>query len=180
MVNASLPATLNPIDMTLITTQDPHFSLRFATPDDAQHVVDFMKKLGAYQKMLEKITATEASIRKLLTEGRGEAVFGSYDGQIVAFMYFCQTSSAFTGQQGLYIDGFLVDDCMRGKGLGTIMMAFMSKLALERGCQRLEWGCLDWNAPTIQFYRNLGATSVDIMTIYRFAPEQLQANAAQF
>lgn len=69
---------------------------------------------------------------------------------------------------------------MRFKGLGKIMMAFMSKLALERGCQRLEWGCLDWNEPTVRFYRDLGATSVDIMTIYRFAPEQLHANAAQF
>jgi GNAT superfamily N-acetyltransferase len=166
--------------MTLITTRDPRFSLRFATPDDAAQVVDFMKKLGAYQKMLEKITATEASMCKLLTEGRGEAVFGVYDGQVVAFIYFCQTSSAFTGQQGLYIDGFLVDDAMRFKGLGKIMMAFMSKLALERGCQRMEWGCLDWNEPTIKFYRDLGATPVDIMTIYRFAPDQLRANAAQF
>jgi GNAT superfamily N-acetyltransferase len=166
--------------MPLVTTKDPHFSLRFATPDDAGLVVDFMKKLGSYQKMLEKITATEANMRRLLTEGRGEAVFGIYDGQMVAFAYFCQTSSAFTGQQGLYIDGFLVDDSMRFKGLGKIMMAFMSKLALERGCQRLEWGCLDWNEPTIKFYRDLGATPVDIMTIYRFAPEQLRTNAAQF
>jgi GNAT superfamily N-acetyltransferase len=166
--------------MTPIPTQDPRFLLRFATPDDAGLVLDFMKKLGSYQKMLEKITATETGLRKLLTEGRGEAVFGAYDGQTVAFVYFCQTSSAFTGQSGLYNDGFLVDDAVRFKGLGKVMMAFMSRLALERGCQRLEWGCLDWNEPAIKFYRNLGATSVDIMTIYRFAPEQLQANAAQF
>jgi len=166
--------------MTLIPTRDPQFFLRFATPDDAGEVVRFMKQLGTYQKMADKITATEATIRKLLADNRGEAVFGLYGGEPVGFVYFCQTSSAFTGQTGLYIDGFLVDDAMRFKGLGKIMMAFMARLALERGCQRLEWGCLDWNAPTIEFYKGLGATSVDIMTIYRFAPEQLQANAALF
>ena len=166
--------------MTLIPTRDPQFFLRFATPDDAGEVVRFMKQLGAYQKMADKITATEAGIRKLLADNRGEAVFGLYGGEPVGFVYFCQTSSAFTGQTGLYIDGFLVDDAMRFKGLGKIMMAFMARLALERGCQRLEWGCLDWNAPTIEFYKGLGATSVDIMTIYRFAPEQLQANATLF
>lgn len=172
-----LPA---PSPMPLIATKNPQFFLRLATPDDAGLVVRFMQKLGAYQKMADKITATEDGIRQLLANNRGEAVFGSYNGELVGFVYFCQTSSAFTGQTGLYIDGFLVDDAMRFKGLGKIMMAFMSRLALERGCQRLEWGCLDWNEPTIAFYKSLGASSVDIMTIYRFAPAQLQANAALF
>jgi GNAT superfamily N-acetyltransferase len=166
--------------VTTIPTKDPHFSLRFASPDDAALILDFMKKLGTYQKMADKIIATPEGIRKLLVEKKGEAVFGVYAGEIAGFVYFCQNSSAFTGQSGLYIDGFLVDDAMRFKGLGKIMMAFLSRLALERGCQRLEWGCLDWNAPTIQFYKNLGAYGVDNMTIYRFAPEQLKANAARF
>lgn len=166
--------------MNNIPTKDPKFSLRFAKPEDAGFVVSFMKKLGAYQKMADKISATDDGIRKLLTDKRGEAVFGIYGGEMVGFVYFFQTSSAFTGQTGLYIDGFLIDDAMRFKGLGKIMMSFMSKLALERGCQRLEWGCLDWNQPTIQFYKNLGAYSVDEMTIYRFAPDQLKANAARF
>ncbi|TXH89811.1 MAG: GNAT family N-acetyltransferase [Rhodoferax sp.] len=166
--------------MDKIATRDPRFFLRFATPDDAGLVLDFMKKLGTYQKMADKIIATEAGLRSLLERQRGEAVLGLYDGEPVAFVYFCQTSSAFIGQSGLYIDGFLVDERLRFKGLGRILMAFMSKLALERGCQRLEWGCLDWNEPTIRFYKSLGAYGVDNMTIYRFAPEQLQANAALF
>ena len=163
-----------------IATQDPRFLLRFATPDDAGLLLDFMHQLGSYQKMRDKIVATEVGLRQLLSQGKGEAIFGDYDGQTVAFAYFCQTSSAFIGQSGLYIDGFLVNESMRGKGLGHIMMAFMAKLALERGCQRLEWGCLDWNEPSIKFYRKLGAHSVDAMTIYRFSPEQLKVNAALF
>lgn len=166
--------------MTIILTQDPKFLLRFATPDDAGLVVSFMKKLGDNQKMADKITATEEGIRRLLADKKGEAVFGVYDGRVVGFVYFCQTSSAFTGQSGLYIDGFLVIRAMRFKGLGKTMMAFMAKLALDRGCQRLEWGCLNWNKPGIKFYKSLGATSVDSMTIYRFAPDQLKANAAAF
>ena len=164
----------------MIQTKDTKFTLRFATPQDAGLVLAYMKKLGAYQQMLEKITATEEDIHKLLAEGRGEAVLGDYEGQTVGFVYFCQNSSAFIGKTGLYIDGFLIDDAMRGKGLGKIMMAFMSKLAVERGCQRLEWGCLDWNEPSITFYRDLGAYSVDTMTIFRFSPDQLLANAARF
>ena len=166
--------------MTLIQTKNHKFSLRFATPQDAGLVLEYMKKLGAYQKMLDKITATEDGIRKLLSEGKGETVFGEYDGQTVGFFYFFQNATADIGQSGLYVDGFLIDDAVRFQGLGQIMMAFMSKLAVERGCQRLEWGCLDWNEPTIQFYRDMGAYSVDAMTIFRFSPDQLKVNAALF
>ena len=166
--------------MNPIPTKDPRFSLRFAAPEDAGLVVAYMKKLGAYQKMLENITATEEGIGKLLAGQRGEVIFGDYDGETVGFVYFYQNSSAFTGQSGLYIDGFLIDTAMRGKGLGGVMMAFMSELALERGCKRLEWGCLDWNDQAIQFYRNMGAYSVDEMTVFRFTPEQLERNAGLF
>jgi GNAT superfamily N-acetyltransferase len=165
---------------TLIHTKNPDFSLRCATPADAGLVLAFMKKLGSYQKMADKIVATESGLHALLTAQRGEAVFGTYAGETVAFAYFCQTSSAFIGQSGMYIDGFFVEESMRFKGLGKIMMAWLSKLAVERGCKRLEWACLDWNQPTIAFYKGLGAYSVDGMTIYRFAPDTLQANAALF
>ena len=174
------PRLLTKSPRKLITTKDPQFTLRFATPEDAGLVLGFMRKLGSYQKMADKIVATEEGLRTLLAAKRGEAVFGDYAGETVAFAYFCQTSSAFIGQSGLYIDGFFVDESMRFKGLGKIMMTYLSKLAVERGCKRLELACLDWNQPTIAFYRGLGAYSVDGMTIYRFAPDTLQANAALF
>jgi GNAT superfamily N-acetyltransferase len=164
----------------LINTKDPNFTLRFATPDDSGLVLSFMQELGSYQKMSDKIVATEDGLRGLLAANKGEAIFGSYAGETVAFAYFCQTSSAFIGQSGMYIDGFFVDESMRFKGLGKIMMAFLSKLAVERGCKRLEWACLDWNEPTIAFYKGLGAYSVDGMTIYRFTPDVLQGNADLF
>ena len=77
-------------------------------------------------------------------------------------------------------DAFYIDETMRFKGLGKIMMAFMSKLAITRGCKRLEWGCLDWNQKAVKFYKELGAASVDPMTIYRFSPDVLKENANRF
>ncbi len=166
--------------MLNIHTQDPQFCLRTASPDDAALVVSFMKKLGAFQNMADKIIATPERIERLLASKQGEAVFGIYDGQTVGFAYFHQKSSAFTGRSGLFIDGFLIDDALRGKGLGNIMMQFLSKHALDRGCEMLEWGCLDWNAPAIDFYQKLGAYRVDEMRIYRLSPDVLAANALLF
>jgi GNAT superfamily N-acetyltransferase len=166
--------------MTNIPTQNLRFVLRRATSDDAGLVLDFMRKLGAYQRMADDITATKASLRKLLEAGQGEAVFGLYDGTPVGLIFYNQTSSAFTGRSGLFIDGFYVDDAVRHQGIGKIMMAFMAKEAMARGCQMLEWGCLDWNAPTIAFYQGLGAYCLDIMRIYRLAPDRLQVLADAF
>ena len=166
--------------MTTILTKDPKFTLRMATADDAALVLDFIKKLGTYQRMADEITATEASLCRLLSDRQGEAIFGLYDSAPVAFMYFSQTSSAFTGRSGLFIDGFYVDEAMRHAGLGKIMMEYLSKLTLERGGQMLEWGCLDWNAPTIAFYKGLGAYCLDILRIYRMSPDSIDASAARF
>lgn len=166
--------------MAQIATKDPKFMLRFATVDDAGLVVQFMQKLGAYQQMADQITATEASIYRLLATHQGEAVFGEYDGETVGFLFYNQTSSAFTGRSGLYIDGFFVDGTMRHKGLGRIMMDFMCKLAAGRGCQMVEWGCLDWNIPTIKFYQGLGAYCLDTMRIYRLGPDKVAENARRF
>ncbi|PKH03156.1 GNAT family N-acetyltransferase [Psychromonas sp. MB-3u-54] len=166
--------------MPKIHTQDPKFFLQTATPDDAALVVNFMKKLGDFQQMADKIIATPERIERLLAAKQGEAVFGVYDGKMVGFAYFHQKSSAFTGRSGLYIDGFFIDDSMRGKGLGNIMMHFLSKYALERGCEMLEWACLDWNTPAIEFYQKLGSDCIDTMRIYRLSPENLAANAQLF
>lgn len=166
--------------MTHIHTQVPKFSLRIATPADAALVVSFMKELGAFQKMADQIIATPERIEHLLTSKQGEAVFGIYDGKTVGFAYFYEKSSAFTGRSGLFIDGFLINNSMRGKGLGNVVMQFLSKHALERGCEMLEWGCLDWNTPAIEFYQKIGGYCIDTMRIYRLSPDDLKANALLF
>ncbi|MBB3994953.1 ribosomal protein S18 acetylase RimI-like enzyme [Sulfitobacter undariae] len=163
-----------------VTTPNPEFKIRHATPEDAELVVTYMKKLGVYQKMADKITATAPQIKRLLEQNLGEAIFGTYKGEITGFAYFCDKSSAFTGRSGLYIDGFLIDSDLRHQGFGKIMMGYLCTLATARRCEFLEWGVLDWNAPTIEFYRSLGAYSVDEMTIFRFTPQALVTNARAF
>lgn len=148
--------------------------IRQANAGDAAMVVAFMQKLGTYQKMRDSITATEEGVRKLLETGAGEAIFGDLDNETVAFLYYYNNSSAFIGEKGIYIDGFYVDENCRGQGIGRQMMKYMANLALQRGCKRLEWGCLDWNEPALRFYGNMGAKGVDIMTIYRLTPDKIQ------
>lgn len=148
--------------------------IRQAQPEDAAMVVAFMQKLGTYQKMRDGVTATEEGIRRLLMDGAGEAIFGDLEGKTIAFLYYYNNSSAFIGEKGLYIDGFYVDEAYREHGFGKQMMKYMANLALQRGCKRLEWGCLDWNESALNFYGNLGAKGVDIMTIYRLTPDKIQ------
>jgi GNAT superfamily N-acetyltransferase len=166
--------------MDMIETKDPRFVLRHATVQDAGLIVAFMHKLGAYQKMADDIIVTEDNIRDLLETGQGEAVFGVYEGKTVGFMFFCRKSSAFTGRSGLFIDAFFVDEAMRHLGLGKVMMAYLSRLALARGGQMLEWVCLDWNAPAIKFYEGLGAYSLDMLTTYRLSPDDMRKTAGGF
>ncbi len=166
--------------MTPIATKDPRFFLRHATAEDAGLVLAYMQKLGAYQRMADEITATEASIYRLLAANHAEAVLAIWDDEPVGMMLFSATCSAFTGRSGLYIDAFVLDETLRARGLGRIMMAYLSKLALQRGGQMLEWGCLDWNTPAIGFYKKMGAYCLDIMHIYRLSPEDLQSSADAF
>jgi len=166
--------------MNIISTKNSKFVLRMASSDDAELIVMFMKKLGRFQKMEDSITATPKRIEKLLRQRLGEAVFGYYEDNIVSFAYFHKKSSAFTGQSGIYIDGFFVDDSVRGKGLGTIMFQFLSKYAVDNDCELLEWGCLDWNFKAIEFYKKQEAYCIDTMRIYRLSPESLLKNAEKF
>lgn len=166
--------------MTGIPTKISQLYLRFGTPSDAALVVHFMKKLGNYQKIADEITATPERIEHLLKSRQGEVVFGVYKGETVGFAYFHEKSSAFTGRSGLFIDGFLIDDSRRGKGLGNVMMQFLSKTAIERGCEMLEWGCLDWNTPAIEVYQKMGAYCIDTMRIYRLSPDDLKEAAKLF
>ncbi len=166
--------------MQKIDTKNPDFQLWQANPDHSAQVLDFMKKLGVYQKMEACITATVAGLAKLLKSGQGEAVFGDYKGETVTFAWFYGNSSAFIGQSGLYIDAFYVDEKFRGQGLGKIVLAWLAKTAMDRGCQRLEWNCLDWNTPAIQFYSRYGASRMDTMRTYRLSPQKLREMAEIF
>jgi len=153
---------------------DINLVIKKATIEDAGLLVEYMQKLGEYQKMRENIVISKNKARELLGKGAGEAIFGYVNDRPVAFIYYYENSSAFIGERGIYIDGFYVEEELRGFGYGKQMMKYMAEEAVERGCKRLEWVCLDWNEPAIKFYESLGARKMDIFTTYRLAYDTIE------
>lgn len=149
-------------------------TLRPATKNDAKLIVDFMHKLGEFQKMPASITVTPENMTKLLRDKDGEAVLAFEEEKPVAFAYFCQHSSAFIGRTSLYIDAFYIEEEYRKKGIGKKIMQYLAQICKERNYARMEWLCLDWNTNAWDFYIHLGATAFDTMTIHRLYGENLE------
>lgn len=149
-------------------------TLRLATEDDAPLIVDFMHKLGEFQKMPTSITVTPENMAKLLQNKDGEAVLVFDNNKPAAFTYFCQHSSAFIGQTNLYIDAFYIEEEYRKKGIGKKVMQYLAQICKERNYARMEWLCLDWNTNAWDFYLHLGAAPFETMTIHRLYGDNLK------
>ena len=157
-----------------IKTIDERFSLEFATVEDVGLVLDFIKQLAIYEDMLDDVVATEESlIDSLFNKKVAEVIIGYYDEKPVAFVLFFHNYSTFLGKTGLYIEDLFVVPSMRGKGLGKILLAYIAKLAKERDCGRVEWWCLNWNKPSIEFYKKMGAIPMDEWTVFRLTGDKL-------
>lgn len=158
----------------MIDTENKDFKLRFAVREDTALILDFIKKLAKYEKMADQVTTTEEILIKNLFERKmAEVIIGEYQHKPVAFALFFHNFSTFLGKPGIYIEDLFVDSEMRDKGFGRILLSYLSKLAVERDCGRLEWWCLDWNEPSIQFYKNIGAVPMEDWTVYRVTGEAL-------
>ena len=152
----------------LIRTIDERFNLRFALEEDVTLILQFIKELADYENLLHEVVATEEILLDSLFKRKAaEVIIGEYDGEPIGFALFFHNFSTFLGRPGIYLEDLYVRPIMRGKGLGKVMLSYLAKLALERGCGRLEWWCLDWNEPSIKFYKNLGAIPMDEWTVYR-------------
>lgn len=165
-------------EMANMDMHQENFQLRFAEEKDISLILDFIRQLADYEKMLDKVTATEEILRESLFQKKAaEVVIGEYQGEAVAFALFFHNFSTFLGQAGIYLEDLYVKPDFRGRGIGKTIFSFLAKLALERNCGRLEWWCLDWNQPAIGFYRRLGAVPMDEWTVYRVAGGDLLALA---
>lgn len=165
----------------VVDTKLEDFKLRFAEINDIALILEFIRELADYENMLPEVIATEEVLRESLFERKmAEVVIGEYKNRPVAFALFFHNFSTFLGRPGIYLEDLYVKPDMRGKGIGKMMLAFLAKLALERNCGRLEWWCLDWNEPSIQFYKQLGAVPMDEWTVYRVDDEALAELAGKF
>ncbi len=162
-------------------TQIEDFTIRFAGEKDTGTIFEMVKELAEYEKLLDKLEATKDLIAESLFQRKvAEALIGEYKEKTVCYAIFFHNFSSFVGRPGIFIEDIYVKPKMRGKGFGKAIFSFIAKLAVERICGRLEWTCLDWNEPSIAFYKKMGATAMDEWTIYRVAGKKLQKMASEF
>ncbi len=149
---------------------------RFATEKDMALILQFIKELASYEKMLCEVVAEEATLREWIFEKqKAEVIFALEDEKEVGFALFFHNFSTFLGRAGLYLEDLYVKPEYRGKGYGKALIQTLAKIALERGCGRLEWWCLDWNKTSIDFYLSLGAEPMKDWTVYRIAGDTLKS-----
>lgn len=154
--------------------------IRFATVEDTATIHRFIFKMARYEKLEHEVDTDEASLRRaLFTEHQAEVILGEVDGEPVGFALFFHNFSTFKGQRGLYLEDIFVDKEFRGRGYGKALLLHLTKIAVERKCRRMEWVVLNWNAPSIAFYKSLGAVPMDKWTVYRLTEETLQKLANQ-
>jgi GNAT superfamily N-acetyltransferase len=159
----------------------PAITIRPVRESDVDLVLQFIRELADYERLTHQVTATREDIHAALFGARpyAEAVIGCIDGRPCGFALFFHNFSTFLGKPGLYLEDLFVRPDSRGRGLGSHMLAWLARLALDRGCGRFEWAVLDWNEPALKVYRGLGARAADDWTIYRVTGEALARLAAK-
>jgi GNAT superfamily N-acetyltransferase len=158
-----------------------HLTIRPATPNDVPLILDLIRELAVYEKLAHEVVASEAILTETLfgNPRYAEVVIARYDGLPVGYALFFHSFSTFLGRPGLYLEDVFVQPTMRGKGIGKSLLVYLARLAVERKCGRFEWSVLNWNEPSIGFYKSLGAKSMDDWTVYRLAGESLEQLAKE-
>jgi GNAT superfamily N-acetyltransferase len=152
-----------------------------ATPGDVPVILDFIRQLAEYEKLSHMVVATEENIHQHVFGANpvAEVLLAYWEEAPVGFALYFRNFSTFLGQAGIYLEDLFVEPAQRGKGIGKALLARLAKIALERGYGRVEWAVLDWNTPSIEFYRSLGAVPLDEWTVYRLTGDALARLAAK-
>lgn len=147
---------------------------RFATKQDIPLILHFIKELALYEEMLDHVVATEELLSEwIFDKNKAEVLFAVENGIEVGFALYFYNFSTFLGRAGLYLEDLFVLPGYRNKGHGKAILQKLAQIAVERGCGRLEWWCLDWNKPSIDFYCSFDAEPMSDWTVYRLAGESL-------
>ena len=147
---------------------------RFAQRSDIPLILDFIKGLAEYEKMSDEVVADENTLEEwIFDKQKAEVIFALEGEKAVGFALFFHNFSTFLGRAGIYLEDLFVLPEYRGKGYGKALLKKLAAIAVERGCGRLEWCCLDWNKPSIAFYLSLGAQPLSDWTTYRVTGKTL-------
>ena len=148
--------------------------IRFANENDVEIILEFILKLAEYEKMLDDVVATPELLKEWIFEKKkAEVIFAVENGKEVGFALFFHNFSTFLGRAGIYLEDLYILPEYRNQGYGKAMLKELARITVERGCGRLEWSCLDWNKPSIDFYLSLGSTPMDEWTVYRLTGDDL-------
>ena len=154
--------------------------IRAAAAADIPVILQFIRELAAYEKLSHEVVATEALLQEWIFEKqKAEVLLAEQNGKPVGFALFFHNFSTFLGRAGIYLEDLYVTPAARGNGVGKRLLQALASVAVERGCGRLEWSCLDWNIPSIGFYRSIGARPMDDWTVYRVTGKTLSALAGE-
>lgn len=157
-----------------------NFSICMATRSDVPQILQFIRSLAEYEHMENDVVATEALLEEWLFDRQKAEVLIAREGEVaVGFALFFHNFSTFLGRAGIYLEDLFVLEEYRGRGYGKALLRRLAQITVERGCGRLEWCCLDWNQPSIDFYRSLGAVPMSDWTIYRLTGETLNNMAKE-
>ena len=155
-------------------------TFRTAEAADTGLILDFIRALAVYEKLEHEVVATEETLRHWLFEKRGaQVIFLLEDGKEVGFALYFHNFSTFLGRSGIYLEDLFVLPEYRGRGYGKALLRRLAAIAKAEGCGRLEWWCLDWNQPSIDFYKRMGAQPMDEWTVYRVSGAGLDALAEE-
>ena len=165
-----------------IATKINDFIIRRAQREDVPLVLDFINKLADYERLSHEVVATVVELEKYLfgEEKVAEVVIGYYHDVPVGFALYFYNFSTFLAKPGIYLEDLFVLEEQRGKGFGKALLAYLAKLAVEKDCGRLEWAVLDWNEPSIEFYKSLGARMMDEWIVNRLTGDNLLKLSRQF
>ena len=143
-------------------------NIRNANINDSATILGFIKELAEYENMSNDVVATEELLKQNIFEKKlAEVIIAEFDNKPVGFALFFHNFSTFLGKGGIYLEDLYVQPAMRGKNIGKTLLSSLAKLAVERDCGRLEWSCLNWNEPSIKFYKSQGAIPMNEWTVYR-------------
>ena len=153
---------------------DSGINFRYAGRSDVPLILRFIKELADYEKLQDEVVADEKTLEEwLFDRQKAEVIFALEDGKEVGYALFFHNFSTFLGRAGIYLEDLYIQPEYRGRGHGKGLLKKLASIAVERGCGRLEWSCLDWNRPSIDFYLSLGAQPMSDWTVYRLAGSTL-------
>ena len=161
--------------MRYYDTDMENLKIREAIEDDTQLILSLIKEIAEYENMSNEVIATGETLRKSIFENnRAEVVLLDLDNKTIGYAVYFYNFSTFIGRNGLYIEDIFIKKEARGKGVGKEIFKFLGKKAKEEGCKRMEWACLNWNEPSIKFYKSLGAVPMDEWTTYRLTEKEIE------